>query len=452
MAKTFDSTLSRRDFGKLATVGLAATGAGGTVLSSGPAAAALPKVIGRAADLPAATGRRIVVVGGGWSGLTVAKYLKIQDPELDVVLIERRATFMSHPMSGLWIAGVTDLESLTYSYLDAARNNAYIYFNAALIDIDRTARKAYTDQGWLAYDDLVLAPGVDYDYASFGITDPHAVNILKTSYPAGYVSGSEHITLRNKVLNFKGGVFALTAPPGIYRCSATPYERACMIASVFKRDGIKGKVLLIDPRQEPAVEAEGFLSAFSELYGDFIDYMPSTVIEGIDVENKIITSGFDDLAFDDGAIYPRIRGARLLEHLGFVDPDSAQKEAAIDPLTYNARSGGKNEANIYIAGDCRPMPFSKSGQTARTEAMYLAKLIAGRAKGREIAWESPHTLCYSVVNTLPIEGIMVSGKYKLDPASGQWAHHENFSVNERDEAKGSKAFAWAKDHLQDMFG
>ena len=452
MSKNTSGPVSRREFGKIATGGLAMAGAGGVILSPGPAAAALPTLIGRPADLPRATGRRVVVVGGGWSGLSVAKYLKINDPDCDVVLIERRSMFMSHPISGLWLAGMTDLESLTYSYLDGARNNGYIYFNASLIDIDRTARKAYTDQGWLAYDDLVLAPGIDYDYSSFGVTDPRAVNILKTHYPAGYVSGSEHITLRNKVLNFQGGVFVLTAPPGIYRCSATPYERACMIASVFKRDGIKGKVVLIDPRAEPAVEAEGFLTAFSELYGDFIEYMPSTVIESIDVDEKTIVSGFDDIAFDDGAIYPRIRGSRLLDHLGFVDPDSQQKEASIDPLTYNAVSGGTRQENIYIAGDCRPMPFSKSGQTARTEGMYLAKLIAARAKGLETPWESPHTLCFSIVNTAPLEGIMVSGRYKIDAASGQWAHHDNFAINERDAEKGEKALIWAKDHLQDMFG
>ncbi len=452
MTEKTDGNISRRDFGKLATVGLAAAGAGGAVLRSGPALAAISETVGRAADLPAARGRRVVIVGGGWSGLTIAKYLVVNDPELDVVLVERRSMFMSHPLSGLWIAGATALETLTHSYLDGARNNGYIYFNACLIDIDRDANKAYTDQGWLAYDDLVLAPGVDYDYASFGVTDPEAVNMLQTNYPAGYVSGSEHLTLRNKVDNFKGGVFALTAPPGIYRCSATPYERACMIAGVFKRDGIKGKVMLIDPREEPAVEAEGFLAAFSELYADYIEYMPSTVIEGVDAEQKIITSGFDDLAFDDAAIYPRIRGSRLLERLGFVDPKSAQKEAAIDPLTYNARPDGKNLANIYIAGDCRPMPFSKSGETARTEGMYLAKLIAARAQGRQVAWESPHTLCYSVVNADPVEAVMVSTKYKIDPATGQWTHQENFAVNERDAEKGQKAFAWAEESFKDMFG
>ncbi|NQU58492.1 MAG: FAD-dependent oxidoreductase [Rhodospirillales bacterium] len=444
--------LTRRDFGKLTTAGVAsASVASVTGVTPGQAAteplAALTSIVSREVDLPAAKGHRVVVVGGGWSGLSIAKYLKIHGPDLDVVLVERRSVFVSHPISGLWLAGMVNLEAITFSYLDAAANNNYAYLNASLIDLDRVARKIYTDQGWLAYDDLVLAPGVDYDYASIGVEDPAQEQQLKTRFPAGFVSASEHITLHNKVKNFKGGVFVLTAPPGIYRCSATPYERACLMASVFKRENIKGKILMIDSREEPAVMAEGFLAAFDELYGDIIEYMPSTTITGVDPETRTLSTDFDDLHFHDAAIYPRIRGARLLERLGLADPKSVQKEAAIDPITYNVLG----EEHVYAAGDCRPMPFSKSGGTARSEGIYLAKLIAARVRGEQVAWESPHTICYSMVNTAPAEAIMVDGKYRFDAASGQWQHFENFAINKRDEAKGLKAFEWAEEHFRDMF-
>ena len=152
-------------------------------------------------------------------------------------------------------------------------------------------------------------------------------------------------------------------------------------------------------------------------------------------------------SFDDAAIYPRIRGAHILEHLGLVDPKSAQMEAAINPFTYNA----VGDENVYIAGDCRPMPFSKSGNTARTEGMYLAKLIAARSKGQEISWKSPRTICYSMVNTKPNEAIMVDGKYKFNRVSNQWEHFENFAVNERDKVLGKRTFEWAEQHFTDMF-
>jgi sulfide dehydrogenase [flavocytochrome c] flavoprotein subunit len=441
--------LTRRDFGKLSAAGVASVGlpiseaAGATTISK----AALTSVVSRQASLPPAKGHRVVVVGGGWSGLTIAKYLKIHGPDLDVVLVERRSLFVSHPISGLWLAGLVNLEAITFSYLDAAANNDYAYLNASLIDLDRDSRTIFTDQGWLNYDDLILAPGIDYDYASIGVEDLAQEQLLKTLYPAGFVSASEHITLNNKIKNFEGGIFALNAPAGIYRCSATPYERACLIASVFKRKKIKGKVVLIDAREEPAVSAEGFLSAFEELYGDNIEYITSSVITAVNPESRSVLTDFDEIIFDDAAIYPRIRGARLLEQLGLADSNSAQMEAAIDPFTYNA----VGDAHVYIAGDCRPMPFSKSGNTARTEGMYLAELVAARARGQQIPWQSPHTVCYSMVNTQPNEAIMVDGKYQFNKKTSQWEHFENFAVNERDKVLSEKTFEWAEQHLRDMF-
>ena len=138
------------------------------------------------------------------------------------------------------------------------------------------------------------------------------------------------------------------------------------------------------------------------------------MISSVNPHNKTILTDFDEIRFDDAAIYPRIRGARILEQLGLADSKSAQMEASIDPFTYNALG----DEHVYITGDCRPMPFSKSGNTARTEGMYLAELVAARAEGREISWKSPHTVCYSMVNIHPNEAIMVEGKYQFDQLSG----------------------------------
>ena len=45
--------------------------------------------VGSPAPIPSAKGPRVVVVGGGWSGLSVAKYTKKFAPNADVVLVER---------------------------------------------------------------------------------------------------------------------------------------------------------------------------------------------------------------------------------------------------------------------------------------------------------------------------------------------------------------------------
>jgi len=56
-----------------------------------------------------------------------------------------------------------------------------------------------------------LAPGIDYDYSGW-TTDENEILKLKTEYPAAFKPGSETLTLRNKVQNFKGGNFIMTVP------------------------------------------------------------------------------------------------------------------------------------------------------------------------------------------------------------------------------------------------
>ena len=44
---------------------------------------------------------RVVVIGGGFGGATAAKYIRMWDPKIDVVLVERDPSFISCPISNL---------------------------------------------------------------------------------------------------------------------------------------------------------------------------------------------------------------------------------------------------------------------------------------------------------------------------------------------------------------
>ncbi|MCH8841768.1 MAG: NAD(P)/FAD-dependent oxidoreductase [SAR324 cluster bacterium] len=442
--------ISRRGFlkgagGTVAGAAVAGMAVGAGVTALPPRAQAAGAVMNKKAELPKAMGARVVVVGGGWSGLTLSKYLKKEDSKLDVVLIEPRATFMSCPISNLWLAGLVDYEFITHSFLDAARNNDYTFFNATVIDVDRGARKVFTEQGFVDYDYLVLAPGIDYDYGAIGVSDPEDVYMLSTHYPAAFKPGSEHLSLKQKIHEFEGGAFVLTVPSGNYRCLPAPYERACMVAAIFKKERIKGKVLLLDANPDVTIKGPGFHAAFEELYKDHLEYVPSVTITGVDVHKKKVTSEFDEFDFDDAAIYPRVRAAKLIETLGLVDPNSPQKEAHIDPFKYNV----VGDERVYVTGDSRPMPFSKSGNTARSEGKFVAKLIAARAKGHDVEWESPRTICYSVVNIDPMEAIMVDATYAYDGESFGFTNVK--MINDRDSIQAQSTLEWARSHYRDMF-
>ncbi|HEY8085860.1 MAG TPA: FAD/NAD(P)-binding oxidoreductase [Methylophilaceae bacterium] len=443
-----NAKLSRRDFFKLSGA-VAAAGAGAAVMPTSAAAAALISGRDNMAKLPKPKGPRLVIVGAGTSGLTIAKYAKINYPSFDVVMVEKRDMYASCFSSNLLYADLIDLEFLAdHSFLDAARNGKYIFFNATCTGLDRANRRLATDQGEIAYDYLVLAPGIDYDYSRINVNDIDTETALRRDYPAGWTKPTEHISIRNKVRDFKGGVFIQTVPSGNYRCLPSPYERACMIASYFKKHSIKGKVVILDSNPDITIKAEGFHAAFNELYKDYIEYNPSVDIKGVDVSKKLIHTAFDSYAFDDAAIYPGIRASRLIEDFGLLSPSSTQKEANIDIRKYNIIG----DERVYVTGDARPMGYSKSANTANTEGKYVAKVLAAHAQGKTVEWESPRTLCFSMVNADPIEAISVDANYTYFPEKHAFGFSNTTKMDQhRDQEKGGATLSWAQSLYADLF-
>ncbi len=432
----------------------AAAGAAGVMLGgSGCATAAGPAVAtGRMAALPKARGPRLVVVGGGTSGLTIAKYAKKEFPQFDVVLVEKRDMYSSCFTSNLWYAGLVTLENLAnHSFLDAAVNNKYVYFNATVTGLDRAGKTLVTSEGDIKYDYLVIAPGISYDYGKIGVNDIDTQTTLRQVYPGGFVSTTEHVTLHRKIREFEGGVFVQTVPSGNYRCLPAPYERACLIASLIKHNKIKGKVVILDANPEVTIKAEGFHAAFDQLYKGILEYHPNAAVKGVDPAKRTIETDFDSVQFADAAIYPNVRGSTLIEQLGLLAPatKSNQFEANIDTRFYNI----VGDTSVYVTGDSRPHPYSKSANTSNTEAHYVARVLAARAQGKEVSWTTPETICYSVVNAFPMEAISVKAHYVYDAGKDAITGFspDTQVFNNRDAAKGKATLEWAKGLYRDMF-
>jgi NADH dehydrogenase FAD-containing subunit len=442
------SDFNRRDFLRLSSATMAGGVAALTGLTSPTTAAAVST--GVKAELPVAKGPRLVVVGGGTSGLTIAKYAKKEFPKFDVVLVEKRDIYASCFSSNLWYAGLINLEFLAdHSFLDAALNNNYIYYNATAIGLDRTSRTLVTNEGEIGYDFLVLAPGISYDYGRIGVKDPETILTLRTAYPGGFISTTEHVTIRRKVQEMESGLFVQYVPSGNYRCLPGPYERACMIASHIKRHSLKAKVLVLDANPDITIKKDGFHAAFNELYKGILEYKSSSAITGVDLGKKTLMTEFDTYKFDDAAIYPGVRASTLIEQFGLVDPKSPQKEAMISQLKYNVIG----DERVYVAGDSRPHPYSKSANTANTEGKYLSKVLAARAQGKDINWYSPRTVCYSMVNAQPMEAISVDAGYVLNKegtAIGGFSPDTKL-FEKRDAAKGKGTLEWARGIYRELF-
>ena len=60
--------------------------------------------------------QHVVVIGGGFGGSAVAKYLKKYQPSLSVTLIEPKTTYVTCPGSNWHFADLVSMEEITFNY------------------------------------------------------------------------------------------------------------------------------------------------------------------------------------------------------------------------------------------------------------------------------------------------------------------------------------------------
>lgn len=160
---------------------------------------------------------QVVIVGGGYGGVTTAKYLKKENPNLDVVLIEERPFFMSCPMSNHFLAGLMELTPLCFSYNVLEVKYGVRVLNDKVLGVELDKKVVRTSSGYIAYDYLVLSPGIDYD-----VEDKPFYKESLVYNPPAFKPGSEHIYLKRLIEDFEGGDIVITVPPAPYRCHQHP--------------------------------------------------------------------------------------------------------------------------------------------------------------------------------------------------------------------------------------
>ena len=414
--------------------GLAAAGAG---LLGGAARAQQAHYAKSPLLLGPSRGNRVVIVGGGWGGVTTARTLKRLDPGIEVVLVEPKEIFMSCPLSNLYLAGVKDLHFFTFDYTNVVKDGIH-FVNERALGVDRERKRLMTTGGSIAYDYLVLAPGIEYAYDRV-----EGMEEVKHLLPVGF-RPFEHVALRRQIENFSGGDLVITVPKGPYRCPPGPYERAAMLAWYLKANKIKGKVVLISAAAKPP-KAPGFLAAYDELYADYLEYYPNTEVTGVDYERKVIRTSLGEFDFDLLNLIPPMRAAEIVRKAGVTDGDWVDVR-----LPWHL---AKNDDFIYVLGDADSAGGPKSGKLAFEEAKNrVAVHIASRIAGKEPPSPPPEVknICYSFVNDE--EAIWIAARYGWDEVKKRRKVLSLKMDTKRTAKNGSLAYDWAFEHWGYMFG
>ncbi|MFZ5504676.1 MAG: FCSD flavin-binding domain-containing protein [Pseudomonadota bacterium] len=388
----------------------------------------------------------VVVVGGGYGGATAAKYISMwSNGGIRVTLVERNAAFVSCPISNLVLAGEKQLSDITVGYEGLAKYGIKVVQDeVTAVDADKRVVKL-AKGGDLAYDRLVLSPGVDFMYDSLpGLQSAAAQQAILHAWKAG----PQTVALRKQLEAMPdGGVFAMTIPKAPYRCPPGPYERACMVAHYFKTKKPKSKVLVLDANEEIVSKKGLFLKAWADNYKDIIEYRPQSELRDVDAGNRTAILEFDQVKADVLNVVPPQRAGDIAAKSGLKLINNRWVD--INWLTMESTS----TPNIHVLGDAIfPAPtMPKSGHMANQHAKLAAAAIVNLMAGQPPS-DAPLVMntCYSFVDATNV--VHVASVHAYDPATKQVQPVKGaggLSAGPT-EMEGKFALAWAKNIWADM--
>jgi NADPH-dependent 2,4-dienoyl-CoA reductase/sulfur reductase-like enzyme len=436
-------SMTRRELFKVAGVvaagaAVASTATGCTTETGTASAAGASNAL-----LPAPKGNRVVVIGAGFGGLTLAKNLRKLHKGAEVVVLEKNDIFMACPFSNTYLGGLegVKLSDLTHDYYATANKYGYSLIQTEVTSIDRGSKTVHSTKGPVQYDLLVLAPGIAYNYESqFKGWDAHKAEAVRRAAPPAMIAGAEHLALKRQLENMEDGDVIITVPEGKYRCPPAPYERACMIANWMETEEIDGKVKILDTVPKPRAKAAAFLEAFNDVWKDRIEFIGDTELKDVDLAAKTVS--YIDINDEKETVH-----TAKYEVLNLIPKMKANPVIAMAGVKTNGWGAAVlngagfdtvTDKDVYVVGDAVAHRIPPSGQTANWAGKRAAHQIAARMQGKAfdakagLPWKAAN-VCYSMVGGAPEEGIMVThtfsftgkdlkgkGSVPKDPATGKF--------------------------------
>lgn len=319
-------------------------------------------------------GHKVVIVGGGTAGISVAARLMRAIGDVDIALIEPSDKHYYQPLWTLVGGGVAHKE-------ESERDESSLipqgvkWIKEKVVDVKAESNSLVLSGGEeLHYQYLVLAPGLQIDWNKIdGLVETLGKNGVCSNYSYDLVDKTfEYIS------RFEGGNAIFTQPSTPVKCGGAPQKIAYMADEFFRISGVRGRSRLIFASGNPSIfSVKKYAKTLEKVIErKEIETMFRTDLIAIDgpahkAKFKNLDSGeITVLPFEMIHVTPPmsapdfIKRSTVADSAGWADVDKAT-------LRHN-----KFE-NIFSLGDCSNLPTSKTGAAIRKQSpVVVANLIA----------------------------------------------------------------------------
>ncbi|GBC75157.1 Sulfide dehydrogenase [flavocytochrome c] flavoprotein chain [archaeon HR06] len=317
--------------------------------------------------------KRILILGGGFGGLTAANELRrALTPDNEIILIDKSKKF-SMGLGNLWII-IGERDKPEERNLSELNKKGIKFLNEEILKIKPKDKEVITSSSTLKGDYIIVALGAEL-----------APNLIPgfSSSAYNFYEPYECINLQRALKNFNEGKIVILISRVPFKCPPAPYEAAFLIDDFLRKRKIRGKIKieLYTPEFQPMPVAGPDVGKkiVNMLKEREIDYFPEHTVLRIEPELKKIIFETNETNFDlligvPPHIPPKvIRESDLVDSLGWIP---------VNPETLETKYKG-----IFAIGDNtliklkNGMPLPKAGIFAEEEAKVVSKNIINEIKG-----------------------------------------------------------------------
>ena len=407
--------------------------------------------LGALAVLPPARAHikaKLVVIGGGFGGASAAQHLRTLLPDAEITLVEPNPIYTACPFSNLVISGTRTLSQQQFGY-ESLRARGITLAHDRAVAVDTSKRHVRLQSGHtLAYDRLILSPGIDIRWNQISGYDQAAAEHMPHAWKAG---GQTELLRAQLTAMPEGGLVVMSVPPAPYRCPPGPYERASLIAHYLKTHKPRSKLLILDAKDSFSKQSL-FQAAWAEHYPHHIEWRSATEdgrVARIDAATRTVWTDFESYQADVVNIIPPQKAGQIADLAGVSD---ATGWCPIDPVSFEST----RVPGIHVIGDATlAAPMPKSAFSANLQAKICAHAIASLLSERAPEPTILTNTCYSYTTpetAVSITGVYTSQDHQLRSVAGAGGVSPLAAEVGVRRTEAAEAAAWFQTITQDAFG
>jgi sulfide dehydrogenase [flavocytochrome c] flavoprotein subunit len=348
---------------------------------------------------------RVVVVGGGFGGATAARTLKALEPKLTVTLVEPNPVFTACPFSNNVLAALREIAQQQFGY-DGVQKAGVVLAQTSATAVDASGKTVTLGDGSkLAYDRLVLSPGIDINWGAL----PGYDEVAAEKMPHAWKAGAQTVLLRQQLQAMDdGGLVIISSPANPFRCPPGPYERASLIAYWLKIWKPRSKLLILDSK-DAFSKQRLFQNAWAQMYPGLIEWVSLSQggkVTAVDAASLTVVTDFARHKAAVANIIPPQKAGTIAQKAGVADRTGW---CPVEPVAFESTL----QPGVHVIGDSAIMGgMPKSAFAANAQAKVCAAAIVELLAGRKPVDPILINTCYSLV--APDYGISVAGVYRPD--------------------------------------